>query len=49
MCKYMHFALCMFVFGNYRSYYVMVKMIRGGRPWEQGFCSMGNKGTFVHT
>ena len=38
-----------FVFGNYRSSYVMVKMIRGERPREQGYCSKGNKGTFVHT
>ena len=37
------------VFGNYRSSYVMVKMIRGGKPWEQGYCSKGNKDTFVHT
>ena len=28
-CMYMHFVLCMFVFGNYRSSYVMVKMIMG--------------------
>ena len=46
---YMHFAYVCFVFGNYRSTYVMVKMVRGGKPWEQGYCSKGNKGTFVRT
>ena len=25
------------------------KWLGGGRPWEQGYCSKGNKGTFVHT
>ena len=28
------FALCIFVFGNYRSSYVMVKMIRGWKTME---------------
>ena len=40
MCMYMHFALCMFVFGNYRSSYVMVKKIR---EWK----TIGNKGVVL--
>ena len=46
---YMHFALCRFVFGNYRSSYIMVKMIRGWKTMEQWYCSKENKGTFLHT